>query len=380
MQQDATAPRAPRTGWQLGQFGDWPLVVGWVALVKCTLYFFLLTAVAALGNRSVPWREVFERWDAQRYLQLARDGYVATGEASSFLVGFPLYPWLVRMVSWSGLDFSWAGLFVSGAASIGAGWCLLQLVRIDQDVRTARLALWFLFIFPTSYFLHVAYSEATLLALALGCFLAGRRNYWMLCGMLGGLAALSRISGVLLLPAIAWEVWEQYRATGRWDWRWLWLASIPCGLGVYLWLNYHVTGDPLAFTKIMSEHFGRDLAWPWTGARNLWDNLFERKPEEFIMQGVSELFFTVLALGMTIWTWRALRVSYAVWMTGNFLLGLCTSFVVGQPRYALVMFPIFILLARASHERPALCAGVSLWSVLWLALFSIEFALGHWAF
>ena len=355
-------------------------VSAWILLVKLSFFAFIVVAVPVLANRYTPWWQLVNRWDAERYLRLARDGYGGSGEEIFFLVGFPLYPWLVRMVSWLGLGIPLAALVVSGVASIAAGWWLLRLVREDYGEETGRLAVWFLFIFPTSYFLHIAYTEATLLALALGCFVAVRRRHWALAGVLGGLAALTRMNGLLLLPALGVEAWLQYRATKRVDWRWLWLAGIPCGFGVYLWVNYHVTGDPFAFTKLMQEKFFRALAPPWVGVEVLWDNLQNEGAADFMMVGVAEALFAVLGLALTIWSWFVLRASYSVWMTGNLLLSICSSFVLSVPRYTLLMFPIFILFAQWSRTRPLWFAGLSVWSLLLLALFSIKFAFGHWAF
>ncbi len=355
-------------------------VAAWILFVKFSLYAFVLAAVPALANRHTPFLELLGRWDAERYLRVAREGYHASGEARFDLVGLPLFPWLVRIVSWTGLGVESAALIVSGVAAVVAGWWLLRLARFDYKESEARLALWFLFIFPTSYFLHLAYTEATMLALALGCFLAARKRQWALAGVLGGMAALTRLQGLILLPAVACEAWLQFRATRRWQSNWLWLAAIPGGFAVYLWVNYHVTGDAFAFAKLMHENYFRELKPPWVGAAMLWDNLLREKPEDFVMVGLAEAFFALFALGMTVWSWRALRASYAIWMTGNFLLCVCSSFVVSVPRYALVMFPIFLLLAQASRRRPWLLASISLWSLLLLALFFTKFAFGHWAF
>ncbi|MDQ2918594.1 MAG: glycosyltransferase family 39 protein [Verrucomicrobiota bacterium] len=357
----------------------WP-VVGWILGAKGMVLLFGLIAVPTLSGKWHGWWATWDRWDALRYLQVAREGYVATGEARFNLVGLPLFPWLVRAVSWLGLNVSLSAFLVSGLASIIAGLLLFELVRADEGEEIGRYAVWFLFIYPTSYFLHIAYTEATLLALTLGCFVAARRQRWWLAGVLGGLASLSRWHGLILLPSIALEAWEQFRLTRRFDKRWLWLGLIPCGFAIYVWVNYTVTGDPLAFTKLMGDHFYRKLAPPWGGLRSLWDSFYEGDLEYVMMTGVAEAFFTLLAIGLTVWSWFALRASYSVWMTVNLLLFLCSSFIQAVPRYTLVMFPIFILFARAAKGRPLCFAMISMPSLLLLALFLSKFVLGHWAF
>ncbi|MGI8437607.1 MAG: ArnT family glycosyltransferase [Chthoniobacterales bacterium] len=383
MAEDANAQESTRsdvTGWRSLSRNPLWAVVAWVLFIKLTLFGLIAAAVPALADRATPWWKLLNQWDAQRYLAIARDGYVANGPERFYLVGFPFYPWMVRAVSWLGFSIPWAALVVSGMASIAAGWWLYRLTREDEAETTSRLAVWFLFIFPTSYFLHIAYTEATLLALAVGSFLAARKERWALAGMLAGLAALTRMNGLILLPALMVEAWLQYRACRRFDWRWLWLFGVPCGFGVYLWVNYHVTGDALAFTKLMDEKFYRALAPPWVGAQSLWESLQTSSARDYVTVGVAEMVFTVLGLVFTIWSWCVLRASYSVWMTGNFLLSVCSTYVLSVPRYTLLMFPIFILFARWSRHRPGWFVGLTTWSLLLLALFSIKCAFGHWAF
>jgi len=48
------------------------------------------------------------------------------------------------------------------------------------------------------------------MALVLGSFLAARTERWWLAGALGGLAALARINGLVLIPALAAEAFTQW--------------------------------------------------------------------------------------------------------------------------------------------------------------------------
>ncbi len=355
-------------------------VMAWVLFAKAALFLFALAAVPAVsGNRTGFW-EMWNRWDAVRYLQLAREGYLTTGKERYNLTGLPFYPWLTRAVSWLVFDVPLAAFLVTGAASIAVGLLLWQLVRTDENEETARLAVWFCFIYPTAYFLHIAYTEATLLALVLGCFWAARQRQWALAGLLGALASMTRLPGIIVLPAVAMEAWQEYRLTSRLNRRWLWLTVVPSGLGIYLWLNYHVTGDPLTFTKYWEENFYQSFAPPWTGLRNVMGNIRAPGGEFAMMNGLAETSFSLFAIGMTIWCWCTLRPSYSIWMTGNVILCICDKFVLAVPRYTLVMFPMFILFARVSRGRPLVFAMISFPSLLLLSFFAGKFALGHWAF
>ena len=162
---------------------------------------------------------------------------------------------------------------ISTLASIAAGILLYRLVQLDFSRATASLAVWFLFIFPTSYFLHIGYTESLFLMLALGCVLAARTGRWVLAGLLGALACLTRAPGLVLVPALLIEAGHQYRTTRRWNWQWLCVAIVPLGFVGYLLLNYHAAGDPFAFLPIRKEFYHISLAPPWTGVREAINSL-----------------------------------------------------------------------------------------------------------
>lgn len=354
---------------------DWS-TIGLILIIKALVFTFAVQSVRMPGERYDGWKEIWDRWDASHYLSLAKDGYVATGEGRYSLVFYPLYPALVHLAHFLTRNYLSAAFLVSGIASVAAGLLLRRLARADESEEVSDNAVWFLFIFPTSFFLHVAYTESLFLALTLGCFLAARANRWAVVGLLGALACATRVNGLLLLPALAFEVFTQYRATRRIDWRWLWLGVIPAGFLFYLWLNHHVTGDYFAFSKIMAEHWYKKFAAPWIGIRDVW----RRMPGGSFVEGYHEFFYIVLVLACTIWCWVKSRPSYAVWMTVNWLLINSTSFVLSVPRYALTLFPIFILFARLGTKRRLWYAALTVWSLLYLGAYVGRFAQGLWAF
>jgi hypothetical protein len=86
-----------------------------------------------------------------------------------------------------------------------------------------------------------------------------------------------------------------------------------------------------------------------------------------------------LGLVCAILSWIKLRPSYAVWITGTWLLFTSTTFIESAPRYSLTLFPIFILFALAAENR-FWNAVITFWSLLFFSLFASLFVRGWWAF
>src|SRR5947209_13620514 len=380
----ASKPAASGVGPRLASLFDARLV-GVMLAVKALVLLYGAQAYVVSSNQSLAsvydWLAIWNRWDAPHYLDIARAGYVAEGVEARWIVFYPLYPWLVRACAFVLRDGLLGAFFVSTAASLAAGLLLYRLAEIDEQKATARASVFFMFVFPTSYFLHIGYTESLFIALAVGAFLAARLRNWRAAGLLGALAAAARVNGLLLIPALAFEAWDEYRSEGRrWRWEWLWVSAAAAGFGVYLLINWKVFGHPFEFLSKQEQYWSKSLTWPWVGIHEAWNSIWGRGPSEAQMVGWQEFFFVLLGLALTVWSWLRLRTSYAVWMTCNWLLWTSTKFVLSVPRYTLVMFPAFILLARAATSRPVWNVVITVWSLLFLALFAARFVQGYWAF
>lgn len=367
--------RTPRTWFRWFDAIDGEIIL-LVLAFKALVFLFAILSLSTLFDRNIGWQEMWNRWDAVHYLSIAENGYSATGDQRFSIVFYPLYPWLVRLTAIVARNYSVAAFFVSGVASIAAGLLLRRLTQLDHSSAVARATVWFLLIFPSAYFLHIAYTESLFLALVLGCLLAARTEHWALAGILGACACLTRVNGLILGPTLLIEAWFQYRASRRINWRWLWIAFVGTGLLGYLYLNYKVTGDFFTFSKIMEEHWYKKFTSPWIGIRDVW----WRIPGGRITEGLHEFVGIVIAFFCTVWCWFKLRPSYSVWITLNFLLVNSTSFVLSVPRYCLTFFPIFILFAGLAVKRPLFGMLLTAWSLLFFAMFVTKFAGGTWAF
>jgi hypothetical protein len=343
--------------------------------------------------------EVWNRWDAPHYLDLVVFGYraedagnligpggyrsVYPGDLPLYIVFYPLFPWAATAVNSIVGDPLLSALVVATAASLFVAPLMYRLVRQDEPSGVALRAAWFLLVFPTAYFLHIGYTESLFLALVLGSFLAARTQRWWLAGILGGLAALTRINGLVLLLALPAEAFTQWLTAPRDERRlrpeWLAIGLVGVGFAAYLALNQVVYGDPFEFLRVQRTHWHKEAAPPWQAISTAFGWFRARELEDVILYAVLELGFVALGLVGVIAAALRLRPTYFAWMAGNWLLFTSTSFLLSMPRYALTLFPLMILMALLARRAWVLVL-LSLVSLAGFVVFAARFALGGWAF
>ena len=367
-------------------------LIGLTLLTKILLFAWGLAVVALTQGRAVDIGQTFAlwtRWDAPHYLDLAIWGYMAVdpgvsptfgnqGDMDLMIVFYPLLPALIGVARAVVPDMA-APILISTITSIAAVLLLYRVVARELGEELGRRAAIFLLIFPTAYFLHIGYTESLFLALVLGAFLAARSSRWAAAGVAGGFAALTRVNGLVLIPALAAEAWAEWRQSRSARLAWGWIGLVVVGFGGYLVLNQAVYGNPFAFVEIQREHWFKTLAWPWEGIAGVVSRLASDSLEDTAVLGVAELGAIGLGLAGTVVAVRRFRPSWAWWMGANWLLFVSTAFVLSVPRYVLVMFPLYAWFAILA-ERRWLGLAIGVVSVGLLLWFSARFATGAWAF
>ena len=321
----------------------------------------------------------FCKWDGPHYMFLAQNGYVNEGDPANFIVFFPLYPLLVRLITFDFAYINLSGLIVSNVSSIIAVMYLFKLTRLDYSESVAKKAILYLSVFPTAYFLSAVLTESLFLALAIASLYYARNAKWPLAGFLGLLASLTRIAGLLLLPVLVVEYLNQkgWKITAA-NLKLFWTSLPALGFLVYLIINYQVTGNFFTFMEIQRVHWYETLdpLGGLVGAIGWSNNAF---PESLTL-GYAQVIFAAFGLVMVLAGYKAkLRPSYRAYLLLTWMLSFSTSFWISGPRYVLIMFPLFITLALYSQKRTATIIITALFSAA-LCFFTWLFATGVWAF
>jgi hypothetical protein len=371
------------------------LLLAWTLCAKLGVLALGVIAFWAVNGSVAPLLHPWDRWDGPHYTDIAIFGYMADdpgnlfypgyrqdfpGDVDLYIVFFPLFPWLVAAVNAIvGVPLI-SAFVVATAASLLVAPVLYRLVSVDLGHGIALKAAAFLLVFPTAYFLHIGYTESLFLALAFGSMWLARTGRWWGAGVVGALAALTRVNGLVLVPALAVEAWLQWRDHRRIEVSWLAIGLVVVGFGIYLWLNWSVYGDPLAFSEIQRDHWFKHLAPPWEGIAGMIEWTTNSDPDDAFMLGWMELAFTGLGALAAVATLLWLRPTWGVWMAGNWLLITGTGFVMSVPRYSLVLFGLFVWAALIAERWRMAGWLLGAASAASMAYFAWRFAAGQWAF
>lgn len=315
---------------------------------------------------------VWGRWDAVHYLDIATKGYHGTDMAF-----FPLYPFLIRVVGALAGSHLVAGLLVSNASFFFGLLFLYKLLEREYDRPVARRAIFYVSVFPSAVFFSAVYTESLFFMLTVASFYYMRRRRWWLAGAIGFFAALTRVEGILLVIPFVIEWYDRYRSDplrGVFD---LCAAVlVPLGLSVYMAYLWVLRADPLYFSHVQ-VHWNRHLALPWVSVINSIHKMAHAGGGQVLANEALEIAFTALMIAVLVGGWRQLRPSYIAYLALSILIPMSTSSLMSMPRFALVLFPMFAILARWG-ERPWVNNLILAFSLPLLGLFTVLFADWYW--
>ena len=315
---------------------------------------------------------VWGRWDAVHYLDIATQGYQGTDMAF-----FPFYPLLIRLVGSLAGNHLIAGLLISSVAFFFGLLYLYKLLEHEYDRAVARRAIFYVSIFPTAIYFTAVYTESLFFMLTVASFYYMRERAWWLAGVFGFFAALTRVEGILLLVPFVIEWYGQdrpFRLRHLYD---LGAATlIPLGLVVYMAYLWVLRADPLYFSHVQ-VHWNRHFAMPWVSVANSFGKIAHAVSPQIVASQSLELAFTFLMIAVLLGGWRSLRPSYIAYMALSILIPMSTSNLMSMPRFALVLFPMFAIMARWG-ERPWVNNVILAFSLPLLGLFTVLFADWYW--
>jgi len=126
------------------------------------------------------------RWDSEWYIDIVENGYSCQPKALCNAVFFPLYPFLIKIFSFlPGVNSYLAAFLISNLSLFGAVIAFYNLLLLNYSSQVAQRAIWFLLIFPTSFFFTTIYTESLFLFLSILCFYFTFKSKWKMAGLVG---------------------------------------------------------------------------------------------------------------------------------------------------------------------------------------------------
>lgn len=333
---------------------------------------------APAGLAATPWTAL-TTWDAQSYLSIAEFGYPTHG---MLLAYYPLFPLLIHVFSaLFFLPFPVAGFVLTTVLSLGSVVLLFDIVKKRWNERVAFVSALLLLAFPTSFSLHLVYSESLFLFLVLLLWYAWERvaqsarmrqqhaRWWLgvICGV-AILLPLSRPMGMLvsvpllllILQTSSWALVRRVLTSV------VVCACLLLGFALYLAIMQHAAGRPdagfIAQQFFVSQNDVGALLHPVQWVR---EQLFSTNitvahiPGTSVWDRLVFLLFIASLIGML----RRLPTAWWVYAVFVGLLPALSGNLMSFPRYLVVIFPLFVWLALWLDAR-----GWSATHIRWIAL------------
>ncbi len=312
--------------------------------------------------------------DAPRYIFMAENGYVSSGEYVNNIVFYPLYPLLVRLFSLlTGDNTALAGMIFSqlcyGFASV-----VFQKLAV-KECEHAGYALFVFWLYPFGFFALGVFTEGLFLFLSLSALWFLRERRWLLAGAAAFLCTLTRTQGILLLLPAIYEVWCTWRKQGFCRRFFAVLSPLPA-YGVYLMLNKFYCGDFFAY-----QYYESIAPW-WQTPQWLGQTLAQQFSMGVGNAGVANwiywpqlfLYFIAAAI-LFVGFSKKLPTSYLLY--GTAYLGMCytASWLISGGRYLLGCIPLFLCLGKIRNDWLRL--GILAVELIFFVQFGIWFIQGQ---
>lgn len=291
--------------------------------------------------------QVLDSWDGNWYMEIARGGYpqsiprpITYYQVEARAAFFPLYPMLVsafdRVLPGSEV---FAGVFVNALLGAMAVYMVGRLAREVFGIRPAERTMILMAVFPGSFVLSFAYSEALLIFLAAGCLLALYRRQWLLAGLVAALATATRPNGVAVAAACGvaalMAIWQ------RREWRALIAPALaPLGFIAFQWYLRVHTDEPWAWFRVQTEAWAEGTSFGATALQDTFGFLTHplNSPTDVL---TSASLFAMFALLWCAWKKRLPwpMVAYVVVVLALMLI---PATVTARPRFVFTAFPLFM--------------------------------------
>jgi hypothetical protein len=327
--------------------------------------------------------------DSPHYICIAENGYKSNGYESIFIVFYPLYPYLIKFFNIFIDNYYISGIIISNLFFILACYFMFKLVLLEfNDQNLSQKAVGFLIIFPFSFFMDIVYTESLFLALSVMVFYYARMKKWLISGLCGMMAALTKNQGMLLFVPIIIEIILSdeckflFKNKKKRDFSLYLFKTVPfaflplAGFGTYLLLNKLITGEWFKFLLYQKENWGNRMWFFANSVKHSFLSFFDHDLIYIIGTYFPQLalFFTIAFL--IIFFIGKVRITYTLYPLIYLIFSYSPSALLSGPRYISGMVPMYIFLAFLATMDNKLKTLLFYMCIFLLFFFSLTFVGG----
>lgn len=303
-------------------------------------------------------------WDGPHYIEIAQYGYAHQIEDGQYLmlVFFPMYPMIAKLFTLIIRNYVVSALLVSfWEYSFG---CVLmyKLVSMDYSKSIAKNSIIFLSVSPFAFFFGCVMTESTFFLIIISAFIAIRKHNYILTGILGIIAALTRSVGVLMIipAAIEWIHDAQPIALIKTKktkelslsiCKVLPILMMPIGTLIYLFINYKVTGDPFIFLQYQKDHWSQGLQFFGKTIKLLSGYTFGDDLYSAVTIFTPGLISVFIAIILTTYGVRRTRPIYIAFLLFYIAYNAGATWPLSICRYIMCSFPAYWILAEFTERH-----------------------------
>ncbi len=326
-------------------FITWKIIIFFVAAVSPM-------AIPTFGNRfpyveilkqsKLPyWIWCFGNFDGVHYLRIASDGYVYQYTQAFF----PFFPILIKLVSFMTFgNYLLAGLLISNISFL---FSLIIFYKLIVKIYNPKIALWsviFLLSFPTSYYFGSVYTEGLFFLMIITSFYLLEQNKNWQAAIIGIFASGTRFVGIFLSLFAFSSKKHQFSFP---------FLLVPLGLisyMIYLQLKFNNAFYFLAAQTAFGQNreAAKIIILPQVLYR--WVNQLLTTHGLIFANSAFEFSTTIFAIVLLLIGLKTIKKEWIIFSLCAIITPTLTGSLASMPRYVLVAFPVFVMLAQIKND------------------------------
>lgn len=355
-----------------------------VRLILYFLSYLILVLVYMIDDSFLNW---WFKWDATNYVGIATGGYDyilidgienMSDKVLSTLVFFPLYPAIIKLVSYIIPDFRLAALITSTLCYVGGCIFLYMAAALRYGKSIAKKAVILITVFPYAFFFGTMTPESTFLLVGSACIYFTIKRKWWIAGLFGILCSLSRMQGIIIIAfvGIEWiEDCKPFYLIRQKEWKNLFknlVNIIPVlfpfiGLVLYFLINFLYTKDAFYFLKLQENVWGHSFQEIGGAISNICNTIISPETDFALLMSlwIPELLLFILTITMIFRSIRIHSNSVNIYILLYMIISYSTNYLLCGGRYMCIAIPLFFIFAEFCEKHE--------WSYKWFVFIGLLF-------